>query len=511
MEPAQIDAGRVAIYIRWSTEDQAAGTTLAVQRQACQHYVLSQGWRLRDELCFVDDGWSGGSLLRPGIAELRRLVAAGEVACVVVYKIDRLSRNLVDAVQLVLREWEGRCHLKSVREPIDTTTDLGRMIFGILAMFADFERTAIRDRTQAGKVQRIRGGEQMHARPAFGYAPHPSARGRWVADPAEAALVREMFDLAAAGVAVGAIVRRLNAAGLRTRAGREWSLRSALWVLHNRTYVGEVVYGRTSLRAAGDGSGRRVRVRNAAPRVAGPTDAAPALVAREVFERAQAEVAARRTRRADAGSRAQASPHLLTGLARCMCGAAMVYKAGARGGSGYYVCARTRRGTCARRGHVPAAAAEAVVGWCFLRRLGARAFPEDAVDEALGPLRSERRAVVAALAAARRGLRRRQGRAGAMAAAGARASPAADLAAGGPPNPLAGETAGIAVLSDRLAELDGCLQAAPAALARLGAAGAWSSLGAVGRREILRLALAGPITLGRGPEGSVDVAVPWAL
>lgn len=601
-----IDGERVAIYIRWSTEDQAAGTTLAVQRQACQHYVLSQGWRLRDDLCFVDDGWSGGSLARPGMAELRALVAAGEVACVVVYKIDRLSRNLVDAVQLVLREWDGRCHLKSVREPIDTTSDLGRMIFGILAMFADFERTAIRDRTQAGKVQRIRGGEQMHARPAFGYAPHPSARGQWVAAPDEAALVREMFDLAAAGVPVGAIVRRLNAAGLRTRAGGEWSLRSALWVLHNRTYVGEVVYGRTSLRQVDDGSGRRRRVRNVAPRVAGPTRAAPALVAPEVFARAQEEVAARRTRRAAVGSRAQGSPHLLTGLARCPCGAAMVYKAAARSAGGYYVCARTRRGTCARRGHVPAAAAEELVAWCLLRRLGARQLPEAAVAEALGPLRSERRALAAALAVAQRSLRRAQadeagdrgsgsgsgrgartgsgrgartggaggsgavpdgdgggsGRdvAGLAAAAGevdrgpgrageggrGGAAPGfdaagwgRDLAEGaaaaggasrasvrapsswdgggqtgiGPPagSRLDRETARVADLTRRLAAIDACLAAAPRTLHGMDAGHAWQVLTVPQRRDVLQMALAGPVSLWRDAGGAVEIGIPWAL
>jgi DNA invertase Pin-like site-specific DNA recombinase len=470
----------VAIYIRWSTEDQAAGTTLAVQREACAHYVLSQGWSLREDLCFVDDGWSGGNLARPGMTRLRELVAAGRVDCVVVYKIDRLSRNLVDAVQLVLREWEGRCHLKSVREPIDTTTDLGRMIFGILAMFADFERTAIRDRTQAGKIQRIRGGQQMHARPAFGYAADPSARGRWVASPAEAAVVREVFALAASGVPAGAIVRRLNAAGLRTRSGREWSQRSLLWILHNRTYLGEVVYGRTSLRTAE--GGRRVRVRNAVPRVAGPTAAAPALVDRETFARAQAAIAAHRARFAGEGRRAAGSPHLLTGLARCPCGAAMVYKAGRSGG--HYVCARTRRGTCGHRGHVPAEAAERLVGWCLLRRLGPARVPPGVAVELLEPLRAERRALVAAVAALRRQARR-----------------------SGP-----GEDGGrLERLSLRLAEIDRRLAQAPTALGRLEAAELWAALSVPQRREVLRLALAGPLTLRRERGGDVELTLRWAF
>ncbi|HVB10799.1 MAG TPA: recombinase family protein [Bacillota bacterium] len=493
-----VDGGQVAVYIRWSTEDQAAGTTLAVQHEACRHYVLSQGWRVRDDLCFVDDGWSGGNLLRPGLERLRRLVAAGEVGCVVVYKIDRLSRNLVDAVQLVLREWEGRCHLKSVREPIDTTTDLGRMIFGILAMFADFERTAIRDRTQSGKIQRIRGGEQMHARPAFGYAPDPAARGRWVELAAEAAVVRLMFAWAAAGVPAGAIVRRLNAAGLLTRSGREWSARSALWVLHNRTYIGEVVYGRTSLRV--DADGHRVRVVNPAPRVAGPTGAAPALVEEAIFAQAEAEITAHRTRQTRSGSRAAGSPHLLTGLARCPCGSAMVYKAGARRGGGHYVCARTRRGTCNRRGHVPAEAAEALVAGCLIRRLGSGPLPADAIARALETVREERRALAAAMATLRR--------------EGTRAEAAAARAGEGllreDGRRRAADVAGrLALMRRRLSELDACLAQAPADLAGMNAAEVWHTLPAARRRELLWLAVDGPIRVWRDPGGEVGMEVGW--
>ena len=95
------------------------------------------------------------------------------------YDRPTLARNLVDAVQLVRREWQGRCPLKSVREPIDTTTHLGRMIFGVLAMFADFERAAMRDRKPAGKVQRIHGSEAA-TRPAGIRVRTPPQRARAV-------------------------------------------------------------------------------------------------------------------------------------------------------------------------------------------------------------------------------------------------------------------------------------------------------------------------------------------
>ncbi|HWI66569.1 MAG TPA: recombinase family protein, partial [Symbiobacteriaceae bacterium] len=91
-EQTVVDPTKVAIYIRWSTEDQGEGTTLEVQSETCRAYLVSQGWAVNPELIFIDDGYSGGSIERPAMARLRSAVAAGEVHCVVVYKLDRLSR-----------------------------------------------------------------------------------------------------------------------------------------------------------------------------------------------------------------------------------------------------------------------------------------------------------------------------------------------------------------------------------------------------------------------------------
>jgi site-specific DNA recombinase len=115
----QIDADRVAVYIRWSTEEQGEGTTLTIQTEACRFFVQSQGWRFREELVFVDDGWSGGSLDRPGLNRLRQAVAEGAVGCVVVYKLDRLSRSVPDLVRLIFEEWDGCCFVRSAREPVE--------------------------------------------------------------------------------------------------------------------------------------------------------------------------------------------------------------------------------------------------------------------------------------------------------------------------------------------------------------------------------------------------------
>lgn len=110
---------KVAIYIRWSTEDQGEGTTLDVQLEACRAYMASQGWSYREELVYVDDGVSGATMERPALTRLRAAVAQGQVECVVVYKLDRLSRSVADTARLVMDEWEGICSVKSAREPIE--------------------------------------------------------------------------------------------------------------------------------------------------------------------------------------------------------------------------------------------------------------------------------------------------------------------------------------------------------------------------------------------------------
>lgn len=384
----EIRPDHVAIYIRWSTDDQTTGTTLEEQRDGCEHYVKSQGWSVREDLTFIDEGYSGGNLDRPGMRRLRELVAADEIDCVVVLKIDRLSRNIVDAVDLVLREWDERTYLKSARQPIDTTTDLGRMIFGILAMFADFERAQIKERTESGKMRRIGEGRLMHGRPVFGYSPHPSTKGHWVENPDEAPLVRRIFLLAANGHSIHRICRELNGDGIRTRSGREWSVPAVGWLLRNRTYLGEIEYGVTSLRtvaevprpafAPGVLAGKRPkksqkRVVNQAPKYRGPTNAAPPLIDHATFDLAQTRIRDHRWNLQTNGARAAGSPYLLVGVSRCSCGAPLVNKIEVGKSKNYpgklyryYICDAARHGKCsANSGYIVADDVEVAVAQAF--------------------------------------------------------------------------------------------------------------------------------------------------
>jgi site-specific DNA recombinase len=509
----QIRPERVAIYVRWSTDDQSEGTTLDVQLEGCRHYALSQGWQPTESLTFIDDGYSGGNLMRPALTRLRGLIRAGEVDCVVVFKVDRLSRNIVDAVELVLNEWRERCFFKSAREPIDTSSDLGRVIFGILAMFADFERSQIRERTQSGKVRRIAEGKQLHGEPAFGYQPS-GARGQWAERPDEAKLVRRLFRMAAGGESVAAICRQLNTEGVRTRAGGAWSLRSVLWILRNRLYIGEVVYGRTQLKlsqAPGD-LRKTQRIRREEPLVATATEAAPPLVEPELFQRAQAQLDRRKTVRAEHGARSLSSPYLLVGLARCRCGGTLVAKRQRHGAA--YICHNARAGRCGHDpGYIEQVQADAVILAQFLALHGAAAAEPARVAQAAVRLDADLGALAAQRAALERAVAGLQGQEERL----LRAVRTGEL----DPRDLRDLRAGLererAELAERLAGLDREMDRARCraqriqeAMGRLGRAPRIDRLGTPQQRELLRAALAGPVVLFKA-KGSdrIEAEAAW--
>lgn len=313
---ATVDPDRVAIYIRWSTEDQAQGHTLAIQRESCHHYALSQGWRVADELTFIDEGCSGASLDRPALTRLREAVLGGLVACVVVYKLDRLSRNIRDTINLVLGEWDGRCCVRSALEPVDTASDAGRLFFALLGSFADFERATIKTRTWSGKLKNAEQGRNPGHPYPYGYCRGDNST--FAVCEAEAAIVRQIFDWYWQGLSCGRIAARLNQQAVPTRAGRGWSDATVAKMLRNPIYTGRLVFHQ--------GAGRPVVV----------DGAAPVLVDRTRFEQVR-RLAGARPRPGRSGTpRAQAPAFLLTGLMRCACGHAVTGYHSTRGAKYYY-------------------------------------------------------------------------------------------------------------------------------------------------------------------------------
>jgi len=167
---------RCAIYTRKSSEEglEQDFNSLHAQREACAAYILSQaseGWTLLPG-DYVDGGMSGGTLERPALQRLLDDIAAGKLDIVVVYKVDRLTRSLLDVARLVEAMDKAGVSFVSVTQSFNTTTSMGRLTLNMLLSFAQFEREVtaerIRDKIAASKAE----GMWMGGTPPLGYAPN---------------------------------------------------------------------------------------------------------------------------------------------------------------------------------------------------------------------------------------------------------------------------------------------------------------------------------------------------
>ncbi|KIN76963.1 recombinase family protein [Sulfitobacter mediterraneus] len=241
---------RCAIYTRKSTEEglEQDFNSLDAQREACAAYILSQkheGWaELSDR--YDDGGFSGGSMDRPGLTQLLKDVEAGRVDVIVVYKVDRLTRSLVDFAKMVDLFDGAGVSFVSVTQAFNTTSSMGRLTLNVLLSFAQFEREVtaerIRDKVAASK----RKGMWMGGAVPIGYDVNDKAL---IVNPVEAEAIRTIFAEYLAAGSVRELSDRLEALSIvskrrtdrygRTTGGTSFS-RGALYnILRNPIYIGK--------------------------------------------------------------------------------------------------------------------------------------------------------------------------------------------------------------------------------------------------------------------------------
>ncbi len=234
---------RCVVYTRKSSEEglEQEFNSLHAQREACEAYIASQrseGWALiRDQ--YDDGGKSGGTLERPSLQRLLTDVEDGLVDVVVVYKIDRLSRSLMDFSKLVEVFDRNGVTFVSVTQSFNTTTSMGRLTLNILLSFAQFEREVtaerIRDKVRASRMK----GMWMGGVPPLGYEVKDR---KLIIKEADAAHVRWIF---ARFIEIGSgteLARQLAARGVRTRHGNRIDKKFLYRLLNNRAYIGEAVH-----------------------------------------------------------------------------------------------------------------------------------------------------------------------------------------------------------------------------------------------------------------------------
>ncbi len=185
---------RCAVYTRKSSEDglEQDYNSLDAQRDASESYIASQrheGWVLVPDP-YDDGGFSGGNTNRPGLKRLLADIEARRIDIVVVYKIDRLTRSLMDFAKLIEVFDRHNVSFVSVTQQFNTTTPMGRLILNVLLSFAQFEREQtgerIRDKVAASKKK----GMWMGGCPPLGY---DVVDRKLIVNPKEAAIVKKIF------------------------------------------------------------------------------------------------------------------------------------------------------------------------------------------------------------------------------------------------------------------------------------------------------------------------------
>nr|WP_213395107.1 recombinase family protein [Yoonia sp.] len=234
---------RCAVYTRKSSEEglEQEFNSLHAQRESCEAYIASQrseGWVLvRDQ--YDDGGISGGTLERPGLKRLLADVDDGLVDVVVVYKIDRLSRSLMDFSKLVEVFDRNGVTFVSVTQSFNTTTSMGRLTLNILLSFAQFEREVtaerIRDKVKASRMK----GMWMGGVPPFGYRVE---NRKLLVDDDNAAHVRWIFSRFLEIGSCTELAREVGRRGIQTSRGNRIDKKYLYRLLNNRAYIGEAVH-----------------------------------------------------------------------------------------------------------------------------------------------------------------------------------------------------------------------------------------------------------------------------
>ena len=246
-------AVRCAIYARKSTEEGLSQpfNSLDAQRESAEAYISSQrhrGWTALERR-YEDGGYTGANLERPALRALMEDIESGQVDCVVVYKVDRLSRSLLDFARLIGVFEEHRVSLVSVTQQLNTTDSLGPLTLNILLSFAQFERELIAERTRDKMRAARRKGKWLGGRPILGYDVDPAGGGLTI-NAEEAERVRWIFQWMGEAKSVTEVLGEISRRSWATkrwisRSGRQNARRAfqesdLVRLVENVTYVGKV-------------------------------------------------------------------------------------------------------------------------------------------------------------------------------------------------------------------------------------------------------------------------------
>ena len=347
---------RAAFYARVSSDHQAEEGTIASQVEVLLHRAAADGLTVDADLHFLDDGWSGSTLLRPQLERLRDQAAAAAFDRLYVLAPDRLARNF-PLQYLLLEELQAAgVEVVFLNRPLGHSPE-DDLLLQVQGVIAEYERAKIMERARRGKQYAARQGRvSVLSQAPYGYRYVRKAEGdgeaRFDVILEEARVVRQVFSwVAQERLSLHAVCERLQRQGIPTRTGKQrWDSSAIAFMLRNTTYIGEAQYGKTRVVARRP----QLRPRRHQPEV--PRHAyslskdqtqplpiaVPALISPELFAQVAEQLAENRCR---ARARRSGARCLLQGLVVCRhCGYACCGIGRSRTGAGqsppyrYYRC-----------------------------------------------------------------------------------------------------------------------------------------------------------------------------
>lgn len=228
-------------YIRVSTSDQAEnGLSLPLQREAITRYCQQNALALLK--IYEDPGRSGATIERPGLTDLLRDVKQRQFKKVIVWRLDRWSRDLYQGLWLSKELLIHGAEVLSISEPLNGNDPLTKAMRAIVQTFAELERETIKNRLWSGRKRRLKNLQFAGGSVPFGYRQRD---GKFIIDPKAAETIRLIFKLRAKGMTYKELSAKLNHDGIKPRGGKLWHPSTVHYIINNSTYKGALKYGET--------------------------------------------------------------------------------------------------------------------------------------------------------------------------------------------------------------------------------------------------------------------------
>ncbi len=338
-----MDAKLIAIYARVSTARQEEERTVENQLSVLREYARTNGHTIVKE--YVDDGWSGDILARPGLDDLRQDAKRKIWGAVLIYDPDRLARrySYQELVMDELREANVEVSFITVAAP---KSPEDKILHGVRGLFAEYERAKISERFRLGKLRRVREGHVLVTEAGYGYRYIPKnemRHGYYEIDEDEAKVVRMIFHwIADDGYTLKHVVRRLHALDIKPRKSKRgvWNTSTLCTLVRHKCYIGEMHWGKHYAVVAENPRVKDKYRKNkkTSSRIRPESEwmkiPVPAIIDRELFDRVQVQL----EKNLSLHQRNKKNDYLLAGIIRCVCGRSRTGEGPKRGKYLYYRC-----------------------------------------------------------------------------------------------------------------------------------------------------------------------------